>query len=423
MKLVRLFFGCVAIASCPSLCSGQSFWQDFSSAIPKVLNPTGSPMYNMPSQGFPSTSGFPATPFANPSLNPTGNVGYNPGGFGGAGPTFAPARKDWKLGVYVDNRDEGAVITQVAPGSAGQQAGLQPNDVIIAVGGSRIGSFDNRIIELAEEIRRNADSMGRISLLVFNARQRMLVPLSVSMNSTSTSLNGFVATRDRLQLPNGSALVVQLENVSNPYNLIAGGKSVTRCDGVGPYPFELHVDPRFLDSRDQYRLNAAITLGNQTLYGLPQPVTLNVNNLGQPISLLLEQASGGQAFGIPGQPNYSPGNQSNIVNVGYPGNGMQQNELNTLFYQLLNRAPSAAESVAWQSYLQQGNSITDLKVKLMSNIKFRERFPNDNAYVQQLMTSLTNRVPDQQELSYWASRLQATQSPETVIGEILQRNR
>ncbi len=336
---------------------------------------------------------------------------------------LAPARKDWKLGVYVDNREEGAVITQVAPGSAGQQAGLQPNDVIIAVGSSRIGQFDNRIVELAEEIRRNADSMGRISLLVFNARQRMLVPLSVSMNSTSTTLNGVVATRDRMQLPNGSALVVQLENVSNPYNLISGGKSVTRADGVGPYPFELHVDPRFLDSRDQYRLTAAITLGNQTLYGLPQPVSLNVNSLGQSISLMLEQASGGQAIGIPGQPNYSPGVQNNIVNVGYAGNGMQPNELNSLFYQLLNRAPTAAESVAWQSYLQQGNSITDLKVKLMSNIKFRERFRNDNDYVQQLITSLTSRVPDQQELSYWTSRLQATQSPETVIGEILQRNR
>lgn len=380
-------------------------------------------MYNTPTQGFPSTSGFPSTQFNATGANlpsSTGvNSGFNSGGFGGAGPMLTPARRDWKLGVYVDNREEGAVVTQVVPGSAGQQAGLQPNDVIVAVGPSRIGNFDNRIIELAEEIRKNADPMGRVSLLVFNAIQRRLVPVVVSMNSTSTSLNGVIATRDRMQLPSGSALVVQLQNVSNPYNLISGGKSVTRADGVAPYPFELHIDPRYLDPRDQYQLTAYITLGSQMLYSLPQAVSVNVNNLAQPLSLIVESMSGGQAMGVP---NYSSGGQGNIVNVGYPGIGIQPADLNSLFFQLLNRAPSAAESVAWQSYLQQGNSINDLKIKLMSNIKFRERFVNDGAYVQELMRALTGRVPDQQELAFWTARLQSTQSPETVITEMLQRN-
>jgi len=413
MKLFKLLFWGAAVFSCPAICSAQSFWQDFSSAIPKVLNPGGT------AQGFPSTSGFSPNTYQ-PGMNAPSNVAFNTNGFGGAGPMLAPARKDWKLGVFVDNREEGAVITQVAPGSAGQQAGLQPNDVIVAVGGSRIGSFDNRIIELAEEIRRNADITGRVSLLVFNARQRTLVPVPVSMNSTSTSLTGVVAIRDRLQLPSGSALVVQIQNVSNPYNLISGGKSVTRADGFGPFPFELNVDPRYIDPRDQYQLTAAIALGNQTVYSLLQPVSVNANNLGQSLNLMLEQTQAGQGFGIPGRSNQSP---SNIVSAGYPGNFIQPNGLNNLFQELLNRSPSAAEAVAWQSYLQQGNSINDLKIKLMSNIKFREKFRNDNAYVQYLMSVLTTRVPDQQELAFWTSKLQATQSPEIVIGEILQRNR
>ncbi len=431
MKFTVMVLWATILSSCPTFCLGQTFWQDFSSAIPKVLNPAGTPVFNTQQQGFPSTSGFPQSSFNAPTSNvPTNtgfnnsvlNSGFNTGAFGGAGPMLAPARKDWKLGVYVDNREEGAVITQVAQGSAGQQAGLQPNDIIVAVGPSRIGYFDNRIIELAEEIRRNADPTGRVSLLVFNAAQRRLVPLMVSMNSTSTSVTGVIASRDRVQLPSGSALVVQLQNISNPYNLISGGKSVTRADGVGPYPFELHIDPRYLDPRDQYQLTAYISLGNQTIYSLPQPITLNTNNLAQPLSLMVESVSGGQGFGNPSQPNFPTGGQGNVVNVGYPGSNMQTVDLNSLFFQLLNRAPSAAESVAWQAYLQQGNSINELKIKLMSNIKFRERFVSDSAYVQELMRALAGRVPDQQELAFWTSRLQATQSPETVIGEMLQRN-
>jgi len=111
-----------------------------------------------------------------------------------------------------------------------------------------------------------------------------------------------------------------------------------------------------------------------------------------------------------------------LVNAGYPGT-FGPNALNELFLQLLGRAPSAREVVAWQSYLQQGNSINDLKVKLMSSAQFRERFSNEATYVQQLITSLMNRAPNQQELAYWMTRMQATGSPEMVINEILAKNR
>ena len=190
------------------------------------------------------------------------------------------------MGVYVQNTDAGAVITQVAQGSAGQQAGLQPNDIIVAVGSSRIGSFDNRIVELADEIRRYTDPMGRVSLLVFSARQRTIQALTVSMNSTASTLAGTVSTRDRAQLPYGSTLLVQLQNVSNPYSIIDGGKSVTRADGIGPFAFELYIDPRYIDPRDQYQLTASITVGNQPIYFLRQPIAVDVRNIGQSMNLI-----------------------------------------------------------------------------------------------------------------------------------------
>ena len=123
---------------------------------------------------------------------------------------LVPNRKDWKIGVYLQNTDVGAIVTSVAPGSAGEQAGLEPNDIIVAVAGSRIGNFDNRIVELADEVRRNADQSGRVSLLVLDNRQRTLRSLPISMNSTSTALTGAVATRDRTSLPFGATLTVKL---------------------------------------------------------------------------------------------------------------------------------------------------------------------------------------------------------------------
>ncbi len=422
MKTLKILLMAIASCSLPTSCFGQASWLDFSSAIPKVMMPGGTPNFNMPSQGFPSTAGFQPSGYSNSNpSNPAGfsPSGFNQGGFSGAGQMLSPARKDWKLGVNIQNTEAGAVITQVAPASAGQQAGLQPNDVIVAVGGSRIGNYDNRIVELADEIRRYTDSMGRVSLLVFNSRQRTLVAMPVSMNSSSSTLTGIVTTRDRSQLPYGATLMVQLQNVSRPYSEIAGGKSVTSADGFGPFSYELHFDPRYIDVRDQYQLNASISVGNQLVYGLPQPLQVDVNNFGQPLNLLLEQANTGQTFA--NQPNYT-GTPGNVVSAGYSGN-MGPNVLNDLFQKLLGRAPSAAEVVAWQSYLQQGKSINDLQIKLMSNYKFRERFPNDAMYVQQLMTSLTSRAPNQQELAFWTSRLQATGSPEVVVAEILQKNR
>jgi len=383
------------------------------------MMPNGNTGFNASSQGFPSTSGFSASQ----NFNTNNSSGVNNGGYGGMGQMFSPGQKDWKLGVFVQNTEAGSVITQVAPGGAGQKAGMQPNDIIVAVGGSRIGAFDNRIIELADEIRKSTDTMGRVSLLVYSSRLRTINPLRVSMNSTSSSLIGQVATRDNVRLPMGAALTVELQNVSRPFYVIAGGKSVTGADGFGPYSFEIHFDPRYVDTsaRDQYQLTATISVGNQLLYVSSQPILVDINNLGQPFNLMLESSNSGQ-FPNSGVINYPTNNPVNVVSAGYPAN-IGANALSDLFIQLLGRGPSVREVVAWQSYLQQGNSIMDLKAKLMSSPGFRDRFNSEAAYIQQLVFALTNRSPDQTEISFWTARLRATGSPESVIYEILAKNR
>jgi uncharacterized lipoprotein YbaY len=404
MKMLKAVFFCVAVESGISACFAQANWLDMMrGAQPRV-----------------SAGNTPSYPNSNP-YNPNPNFDPNATSFPsttnvGAGPMLASNRKDWKLGVYVQNADVGAVVSQVAPGSAGQQAGLEPNDIIVAVGGSRIGLVDGRSIELADEIRRNTDPQGRVSLLVFDSRMRTLQSIPVSMNATSSSITGNVSIRDRMQIPFGSVLTVQIQNVSKPYYEILGGKSMTRAEGYGPFSFELNCDPRYIDPRDQYQLNASISSGNQEIYRLAQPIGINPAAMTQPLILQLERLQGG----FDSNPSNSfPG--GNVVNAGYPS--MDSNQLNQLFLQLLGRSPSNRELLAWQSYLQQGNSINDLKAKLLSSAQYRDRFGNDANYVQQLVTTLTGRAPSQQELAYWMSRLQATGSAETVVGEILARGR
>ena len=155
------------------------------------------------------------------------------------------------------------------------------------------------------------------------------------------------------------------------------------------------------------------------MYGLPQPIFVDVNNLGQQLNIQLEQASGGMAFS---NPNNSAGNTVNVVNAGY-SSSFGPAQLNELFMQVLNRLPSAREVVAWQQYLGQGNSPNDLKVKLISSSQFRERFAyNDPAYIDRMIQALKGRPSNQQEVALWTARLQQTGSAELVANEILLKN-
>ncbi len=417
----------IVLATClnSTPCFAQTPWLNTApGALPKMN--FGAPT------GYPTTTGLPSTSNYNPGAGfpsasgALGSTGF-PSNVGspvntGFGPSPVANRKDWKLGVYVQNTDVGAVVTQVAPGSAGQQSGIEPQDIIIAVGGNRIGNFDNRIVELADEIRQNTDPAGRATLLILASRQRVLKSLPVVMSSSSSTLTGLVTTRDRAQLPYGAMLTVQLQNVSKPYYEIAGGKSVTRADGLAPFSFELNLDPRYLSQQDQYQVSASIFSGNQELYRLPQPIAFNLSSLGQTINITLERSSGLPPLGTTNPGNTIAGSSGNTINAGYPGT-IDSNAMTQLFLQLLGRAPSTREVLAWQAYLQQGNSIDDLKIKLLSSSQFRERFANDSAYVQQLVTSVMNRTPNQQELAFWMGRLQSTGSPETVIGEMLLKSR
>lgn len=363
---------------------GQSSWADsFRSALPSV------PGFGTPSS--PSSMGIPYSSTSTPA-------------------SFGSGRRDWKLGVNIQNTESGAVVTAVAPNSPAQQANISPGDVIVAVGSSRLGIVDGRIVELADELRKFADNYGRINVLLFDSRSRTLRSANATLSSNASSITGVIALRDGQILPTGSTLILELRNATQPIFEVAGGKSSTQIQGIGPYPFELNVDPRYISPTDQYELMAAIFLGNQQLYSLTQPVRLNAGNMNQPLSMTLERFNGSVSSG-------------SSVSAAYPNMG-GTDQITQLFLQIIGKPPTTAELLGWQSYLNQGRSIDELRFALLSSNKYRERFRGDDGvYLQNLIRELTNRTPSQQELAYWIGRLQATGSTSDVAKEIMAQRR
>lgn len=404
------------VATCLSLTPnvlGQS-WTDFNSAVPRIAPP--GVVYGVPQP--PGTLPLNPPPGSNALATPTTSFASNP--------ALVPAAKTWKLGVFVRNSDIGAVVQSVEPGSASQQAGINPGDIIVAVASSRVGEYDGRIVDIGDELKKWVDPFGRVSLLIQDGRSRTLRSTVLTLASASSSLSGTVSVSDRAILPVGSVLTVQLQNKSKPFYEIAGGKSVVRAEGVGPFRFELNYDPRYIDPRDSYQLTAFISWNNQVAYSMPIPLAVPATNLNQAFSLVLERGTSAPgatpAAWINNQPTGSTVTAAYAGATNLPG-AVNTDALTQVFVSLLGRQPSSREIIAWQSYMQQGHTLNEVTARIMASSQYRERFNNDSAYMQQVVQTLTGRLPNASEVSFWVGRLQTLGSPEKVIAEILAQNR
>lgn len=344
------------------------------------------------------------------------------------GASFGSSSRNWKLGVFVRNLDVGALVQQVDVGSSAQASGINVGDIIVAVAGYRIGEFDGRVVDIADELRRSADPFGRVSLLIQDGRTKALRAALVTLTASSGLTSGTVVVNDRASLPSGAVLTVSLTNQTKPFFEIAGGKSVLRAEGTGPFPFSLNYDPRYIDAKDQYALNAWITWNNQVIYSLRQPIPIAASGLNQTFPLVVERGN----YLPPSSPATAPGLVGNAtggtVSAASPGyanvpGATNANALNQLFLSILGRPASSAEMLAWQSYLQQGHSLNDVTVKLMSSSQYRERFSTDTLYIQQVFQTLTGRPPTTAEIQAWVARLQSVGSAERIIEEMLAQRR
>ena len=92
-----------------------------------------------------------------------------------------PPSRQWKLGVYAYYGDTGATVTQVAPNSPAQRAGLERGDLIVSVNGYQIGWIMDYLYPLDAELQRQAGFSGQVRLLVQNVRNRQLLNLDVRL--------------------------------------------------------------------------------------------------------------------------------------------------------------------------------------------------------------------------------------------------
>jgi len=413
-----LCLSCVWIATGPTV-QAQS-WLGFNAAVPKVA----------PGYGGGVTVNAPGVA---PSYPPTGFPTASPTGLSSASPTLVPTTKQWKLGVVVRNTDLGAIVQTVEPNSAAQTAGIIPGDSIIAVSGTRIGEFDGRVVDIGEEIKRYVDSLGRVPLLIQDSRTRALRASVVTLTSTATALSGSVSLADRGSLPLGSVLTVQLQNLTRPFYEVAGGKTVLKAEGTGPFRFDLFIDPRYLTPSDQYQLTAFVSSNNQVVYNLRQPVLVPVQGLNQLYNLALERPYTPPPASVATTPNSFPANSftansfnpagAGVVTASLPAapslpGQVSTDALNQVFVSLLGRQPSSRELIAWQDYMQQGHTLNDVAAKIMASPQFRERYATDQAYVQQVIQTLTGKLATSNDINYWVGRMTALGSPEKMIAEL-----
>lgn len=404
---------CVWIATGTTL-QAQS-WLGFNAAVPKVA---------------PGYGGGVAVnaPGVAPSLPPTGFPTASPTGLSSASPTLVPTTKQWKLGVVVRNTDLGAIVQTVEPNSAAQNAGIIPGDSIIAVSGTRIGEFDGRVVDIGEEIKRYVDSLGRVPLLIQDSRTRALRSSVVTLTSTATALSGSVSLADRGSLPLGSVLTIQLQNLTRPFYEVAGGKTVLKAEGSGPFRFDLFIDPRYLTPSDQYQLIAFVSSNNQVVYNLRQPVLVPVQGLNQLYNLALERPYQAPPTSVATTPNSFPPIGAGVVTASLPAapslpGQVSTDALNQVFVSLLGRQPSSRELIAWQDYMQQGHTLNDVAAKIMASPQFRERYATDQAYVQQVIQTLTGKLATSNDVNYWVGRMTTLGSPEKMIAELTAQKR
>jgi uncharacterized lipoprotein YbaY len=402
---VLAVFGLVVSLSNLSLAqfSNQGIFGDLLQALPRI------------NQTNPANPGFPMGVPASTNAFPDNNSPMASSGFGNNNwtqGTITGRPRDWSLGVAIDNTDTGCVVRQVQPNSPAQRAGIEQGDLIVAIGGSQVGLIGGRLNDVGEQIRRSADVNGNVDALVQDGRTLRLQRIPVSLESASTSLAGIVTTRDRISLPFGSILTVKLENASRQFYDVNGGQVQLAINGNGPFGFEMHYDPRFIDPRDQYRLTAFISDSRgQMIYGLAQPLPVSPGNMSSNIRLELESLRDLQAR-----------SNGSVITASY---GADPNLLNQIYMQLLNRAPNAKEQIAWSQYLSQGNSINDLKAKILGSPNFYDRVgQNPQVFIQTMIQLLKNQPGSPQEVQAWLNRLQQYQGQrEEVVREFLQQLR
>jgi uncharacterized lipoprotein YbaY len=377
-------------------------------ANPAYLNPS----YSNPGLGIPSTSIPGARDRVQPILIPDPNRIAMPDntllGAGGTNLRVSPissvvpgvpgipgvpqqtSQPRWRLGVYSKDTDAGVRIVQVLSGSAASRAGLEADDVIVAVNGYQVGFVNGQLFDCASEFERGATPEGWVRVLVQNHRNSRLMTMPIQLESRLSSISGSIVLNDRLaSLPADAYVTVELQEILRP-----GAPAVTLSRQVlnrprqFPIPFQIDFDPQQIDTRRSYVVTGRVQTPLETLYAPTSLVPVLTPGRPTTVNLAFDRVAAN-----PGAP------------IGPYGQGVTLDQVVQMFQQYLGREPTRSELATWQVDLQRGAQLADVRSDILGQNQFFNQCDRDErVYIDRLHELVLGRRPTPEEVDYWMSR-------------------
>ncbi len=293
----------------------------------------------------------------------------------------------YRLGIGAQNTDTGLQITDVTANSVARRAGLEAGDRIITVAGQQVGYLGGKLIDLTNELARNVDAQGRVTLLVHDQRTRQLVNVPVQFSTTmptNQAVSGRIGTQSPYRAPPTSSLSVRLLDVTYPqWTDIVVAEQTIPSPQQFPTGYRLQVPPRNVKPDHRYAVNAQLIDRGYVTLKTPVPVPVVLSEQGTRIDLVL-QSTGSQL----------------------PGQVTPYEQITKVFLDLLGRPPTNRELATWQQHLDRGGSIADVRVAILSSSEFYDRYYNDpQQYLAGVYSTLFGVPPTPQQRQELTQRL------------------
>lgn len=372
-----------ALAVC-ALClsfvpSAQAQFNVSGGAVPNWLNQALPTPYGGTQPSFATTS----TAAGNSGLLTANNVGM----------------QNWQVGIYKQDMDVGTLVKGVQANSAAARAGIKNDDLIVTVNGQQVGVTPNGVVDIGV-LANQVASNGKIVALVADGLTGKLKNVTIDLASTGTKLTG------QVRIPStsfgSSYLTITLKNTTRPLYEVVGGKNTWGVSGGGQFPFELQLDPKSISPTDRYQIEAHVDDArntpqfvsvvsvdtNRLLSGSLGYVTLDLEPYQQ---WLARNANGGQ-----------------VVQAGYTGTNLTGDVVN-VFQSIIGRTPNTSEVYGWSNFLQEGNSLNEMRIRLISHQSFYDTVGDDpTQFVIRMIQILGGRQPTANEVAQWTTRLAQT---------------
>ncbi len=301
----------------------------------------------------------------------------------------------WRLGVLSRDTEAGVQIHEVLRDSAAARAGLEPDDIVVAVHGYQVGIVNGNLYEMSREFERHADQNGMVVMLVQDHRSRSLMNITVQLDSSFSRIEGSIALNNNQFFPRNGRVIVELQEIvrQGAAPLTIAHKEIDSYNpNIRSIPFELQYDPNQISHRGDYVISAQVYDQGRSTYKTLQTFRANSQGYGdgRPVAMRLD----------PVRPGYDSPIQID-----------QDSQIATIvkwFNEYLGRPPSDRELTVWLDALGRGYTLKQVQLELLGHNQFFNRCGRDKlTYITQIHRYLVGRDPSPAEQDYWLGRYDA----------------